>query len=700
MPRIFISYRRQDSSNMTGRIHDSLVRQFGDRSVFRDVYDIPAGSDFRTILNHEVSQGDIFLAIIGSQWVGITDSQGNRRLDDPNDFVRIEVESALKNPQTRVIPVLVNNANMPVEEELPESLKELCYRNAVKVRTDPDFPHDMDTLVRQLKHSKKQLFIRSLWVVIPLLLTIISSFFLFPGGLWNSTNPPNLTNTVHLSETKTSTIHPSNTKTPTHILPSSTPLVKPVESGEVMVLVAQFEQIGTQERNVTRFIMDDLSQRLEVELPFTDIRIREYKEIIISNSEALQISEQTQADIVIWGYYDADSVTANVQLGYLESHPNLVLKHEFLKRNANIRVKMIDERKETLANQVLTSLSAIYIAENESLKLVLLFMALDMLDAPIPEMIGTSNATYVHNGMKAYLSDEQLAIDELTQAIELDAGNPILYAFRGALYDRTGYFHLGEQDFDTAIRLAPDEWIVPYQLKGNRSLFDNNPVSGIENYSKVVEIRSEDWFAYNMRGYFYFLAQQYDLAREDIERSIELGPDAEYPYMWATLIAIRQGRISDISATLKGLLSENPDPVFAERYMTAMYGENYAKILGNTIAAMGHFALGQHTNVIQDTDVVLSVVPNYPEMYMLKGLSYCNVNDYTNAEAAYTQGLELDPSFTMLNFLRLEVRMELKMDIIEDLTAVQNSDISDNLIPYIEATQDGLFSCKDLVSAK
>jgi len=76
-------------------------------------------------------------------------------LDDPNDFVRIEVESALRNPSVLVIPVLVDNANMPVAEQLPDSLEELAYRNAVKVRTDPDFPHDMDMLIRQLKSSKR-----------------------------------------------------------------------------------------------------------------------------------------------------------------------------------------------------------------------------------------------------------------------------------------------------------------------------------------------------------------------------------------------------------------------------------------------------------------------------------------------------------------------------------------------------------------
>lgn len=180
MPRIFISYRRQDSSNFTGRIHDSLVRKFGDRNVFRDVYDIPAGSDFRTVLDKELSQCDIFLAIIGPQWVSITDSQGNPRLDDPNDFVRIEVESTLNNPKTLVIPVLVDNASMPAEEDLPKSLRELCYRNAVKVRTDPDFPRDIESLIRQISPSKIPQNTQRLLPILTLTIILIAGTLLFP----------------------------------------------------------------------------------------------------------------------------------------------------------------------------------------------------------------------------------------------------------------------------------------------------------------------------------------------------------------------------------------------------------------------------------------------------------------------------------------------------------------------------------------
>lgn len=155
MPRIFLSYRRADSRTITGRISDRLAYTFGADNVFKDVDDIPLGSDFRDVIHDAVANTDVLLVIIGPQWANITDPvSGKRRLDDPDDFVRIEVESGLRrdNPVT-VIPVLVGGATMPTDADLPDSIDPLIYRNAAVVRDDPDFNGDMSRLTDQLKRS-------------------------------------------------------------------------------------------------------------------------------------------------------------------------------------------------------------------------------------------------------------------------------------------------------------------------------------------------------------------------------------------------------------------------------------------------------------------------------------------------------------------------------------------------------------------
>jgi hypothetical protein len=146
---LFISYRRSDSNEVVGRIYDRLVRDLGAESVFKDVDNIPLGVDFVDYLDEQVKQSTALLAIIGPAWLTVTDDQGRRRIDDPNDFVRIEVASALRQG-IPVVPVLVRGAAMPSALDLPDDLQKLARRNGLSVRADPDFHNDMTALIRKL----------------------------------------------------------------------------------------------------------------------------------------------------------------------------------------------------------------------------------------------------------------------------------------------------------------------------------------------------------------------------------------------------------------------------------------------------------------------------------------------------------------------------------------------------------------------
>lgn len=155
MPTIFLSYRRDDSNARVGRIYDRLEARFGRDFVFRDMDRIPAGRDFRKVLDAEVSRCDVLLAIIGEKWLKAMDELGRRRLENPADFVRIEIESAL-NRDIPVIPVVVGNASMPRVEDLPKSLHDLCFRHGVSVRDDPDFRTDIHRLICVLESFDAQ----------------------------------------------------------------------------------------------------------------------------------------------------------------------------------------------------------------------------------------------------------------------------------------------------------------------------------------------------------------------------------------------------------------------------------------------------------------------------------------------------------------------------------------------------------------
>jgi len=147
---IFVSYRRSDSNDLTGRIYDRLAAHFGPEVVFRDVQSIPFGVDFRTHLQQQIGRCQVVVAVIGTTWLTVEDAEGNRRLNNPNDWVRAELETAL-NRDIPLIPVLMEGVRLPSAEDLPGDLKGLAYRNKAHARTDPDFHPDMDRLIRRLE---------------------------------------------------------------------------------------------------------------------------------------------------------------------------------------------------------------------------------------------------------------------------------------------------------------------------------------------------------------------------------------------------------------------------------------------------------------------------------------------------------------------------------------------------------------------
>lgn len=157
--KIFISYRREDSEDITGRIYDRLEQRFGRDNVFHDIDTIPLGVDFRMHLDQAVGQCDVLLVIIGEDWLDVRHptgpKQNQRRLDDPADFVRIEIGSALAR-DIPVIPVLVGKMRMPGEDELPEALQPLAYRNATEVRSGRDFRDHVDRLIRGIEYVVQQ----------------------------------------------------------------------------------------------------------------------------------------------------------------------------------------------------------------------------------------------------------------------------------------------------------------------------------------------------------------------------------------------------------------------------------------------------------------------------------------------------------------------------------------------------------------
>lgn len=148
--RVFISYRRDDAAGYAGRLEEALEQRLGHGSVFRDVLDIPPGEDFAAAIRARLAGAHTVLVLIGPRWAG--EAAGQRRIDDPHDFVRLEVGLALEGG-VRVVPVLLPGATMPGETTLPTPLKELARRNAVSL-SDANWNADVERLTAVVGEPK------------------------------------------------------------------------------------------------------------------------------------------------------------------------------------------------------------------------------------------------------------------------------------------------------------------------------------------------------------------------------------------------------------------------------------------------------------------------------------------------------------------------------------------------------------------
>ncbi len=149
--RIFISYRREDAAYPAGWLFDRLAERFGEEQIFKDVDSIDLGDDFVEDIGKAVAETDVLLALIGDKWLTVADERGGRRLDDPEDFVRIEIEAALTK-KVRIIPILVEGATMPREDQLPASLSPLARRQALEL-SPARFAADTGRLLRALERA-------------------------------------------------------------------------------------------------------------------------------------------------------------------------------------------------------------------------------------------------------------------------------------------------------------------------------------------------------------------------------------------------------------------------------------------------------------------------------------------------------------------------------------------------------------------
>lgn len=148
-PSIFVSYRREDSEHAAGRLRLSLLSQFGDEAIFMDTSSIQAGEEWPSRIKSALDSAKAVIAVIGRDWVRVSDEWGQRRIDEENDWVRKEIEQALAQNK-EVIPVLVSEGRMPPADKLPRSISALPEKQAMSIRSSY-WDHDIKLLLSRLE---------------------------------------------------------------------------------------------------------------------------------------------------------------------------------------------------------------------------------------------------------------------------------------------------------------------------------------------------------------------------------------------------------------------------------------------------------------------------------------------------------------------------------------------------------------------
>lgn len=150
--RIFMSYRRSDTADVSGRVYDQLALRYGGAAVFKDTASIVGGDRFAAVIDEAIGRCTLSLIMIGTTWLQVTDASGARRIDSPRDLVRREATTSLERCRI-VVPILVGEAQLPHRDELPPDLHPLLDRNALRVRSDPDFAADIERLIQSIESA-------------------------------------------------------------------------------------------------------------------------------------------------------------------------------------------------------------------------------------------------------------------------------------------------------------------------------------------------------------------------------------------------------------------------------------------------------------------------------------------------------------------------------------------------------------------
>ncbi|MEL6151663.1 MAG: protein kinase, partial [Chloroflexota bacterium] len=435
------------------------------------------------------------------------------------------------------------------------------------------------------------------------------------------------------------------------------------------VLVAQFEQLGdAQPREVQRFVAEDLREKFEETIPFSDIEIVTTDTVVRNDDEALRAAEQAGAIVVIWGSYDDRDIFVNVDAGTLEPAGGSPLERDMLTDLTNIRLTMDDPIRQSLAYNVMAVTNLVFTATDRPLDVSRTIAVVDALgDINAVPVEGDGVPASFHRYIRAYLVNDMLALRNINAVVDLTGNNPYALLARSLTHDRMGNTADALEDIQVARTRTDDVvWGMADFTEAVHYLFiENDPASALAPLERNLEGDPDDWLTLTMIGAVYHLDREYDLAYDFYQDAIANSPTASYPYVLIAPIALRRGELRLTQDYTDIILNNYPDPVEAIRIVTSQYGDSVNSGLPHVVAAYGHAVLGRHEEAIAEANQARRYrnFATLPDLYVLLGFSRCNLSEFEAAIQAYSNGLELENDIAVLHLLRAESRFRLAITL-------------------------------------
>lgn len=475
------------------------------------------------------------------------------------------------------------------------------------------------------------------------------------------------------SLTATSTVTPTPQTQPA-LSPTPTSASLPVTAGEYVVLVAQPEAKGGKVEDVAWHIVDDLKQ-LET-LPFLHIRVREYPGTIHTLQEAMDAAQVQAATIVVWGRSYADAVVLDLTLGITDAltFPIHAISRATLEEATQVRVQIDDARSDSIIVPVLGILDVLQFASGDALGMASLAAALrDVKSASFDVLDYYPVSSHMHRYVKAYVTDPLSESLQIEEAITLSPYNPILYVLSGFVNLWQEQFERALQDADTAEKYGPPLWTTPDVLRVSVALAKGDLDTAIEKWDRLASLAPEVWFFPHMRGGMYYFKGDRASAKKDIDVAIALKPDVSWPYIFAAMLALHDGRIEDAQNYVNILDRDFRDLTLEQQVVTAWNIGPSGDLIKAPVSAFLYLLSGQNSKAIAIIESALALNHQLTDLHFLRGLGYCRMGEYAIAAQAYSDGLALEPDFALLHLLRYDAYMALgeEDEALEDIAALQ-----------------------------